>query len=147
MKHNDYRMRKNSTVTENGHIMRATGEDVKEIMTRDSHVVNVEVDDKARNKSLSSGDTKKKMATRRCFDNTKDFRTRIMSNIGEIVVLGTTIDTSRASDGEYKNGKCVTASEKRIKLIKSKKLIKIPRRAYLATFKVLIKRKMTFPFF
>ena len=118
MKHNDYRMRKNSTVTENGHIMRATGEDVKEIMTRDSHVVNVEVDDKARNKSLSSGDTKKKMATRRCFDNTKDFRTRIMSNIGEIVVHGTTIDTSRASDGEYKNGKCVTASEKRIKSVK-----------------------------
>ena len=49
MKHNDYRMRKNSTVNEDGHVMRATGEDVKEVMTKDSHVVNIEVDVKARN--------------------------------------------------------------------------------------------------
>ena len=108
MKHNDYRVRKNSTVTENGHIMRATGSDGIEALISDSHDINIEVDDKARRRIMRSGDTKKTMATRRCFDNSKNFKAREMSNIGEVTMHGTIIDTSRASDGEYKNSKCVS---------------------------------------
>ena len=118
MKHNDYRVRKNSTVTENGHIMRATGSDGIEALISDSHDINIEVDDKARRRIMRSGDTKKTMATRRCFDNSKNFRAREMSNIGEVTMHGTTIDTSRASDGEYKNSKCVYLSDKEIKSVK-----------------------------
>jgi hypothetical protein len=102
-------MRKNFTITEDGHTMRATGSDVKDTMISDSHDINIEVDDRMRNKSLNSGDTKKKMATRRCFDATKNFRIREMSNIGEVSIHGTIIDTSKASDGEFKNGRCVSA--------------------------------------
>ena len=105
---NEYRMRKNFTVTDDGHTMRATGSDGIDSMIGDSHDINIEVDDKMRNKSLNSGDTKKKMATRRCFDASKNFRTREMSNIGEVTLHGTVIDTSRASDGEYKNSRCVS---------------------------------------
>ena len=118
MKHNDYRVRKNSTVTENGHIMRATGSDGIEALISDSHDINIEVDDKARRRIMRSGDTKKTMATRRCFDNSKNFKAREMSNIGEVTMHGTIIDTSKASDGEYKNSKCVYLSDKEIKSVK-----------------------------
>ena len=57
---------------------------------------------------MSSGDTKKKMTTRRCFDNSKNHRARELSNIGEVTLHGTVIDTSRASDCEYKNSRCVS---------------------------------------
>ena len=108
MKHNDYRVRKNITVNEDGHVMRTTGSDGIESLISDSHDINIEVDDKARRRIMRSGDTKKTMATRRCFDNSKNFRAREMSNIGEVTMHGTIIDTSRASDGEYKNSKCVS---------------------------------------
>ena len=108
MKYSDYRMRKNITVNEDGHVMRITGSDGIESLISDSHDINIEVDDKARRRIMRSGDTKKTMATRRCFDNSKNFRAREMSNIGEVTMHGTIIDTSRASDGEYKNSKCVS---------------------------------------
>ena len=108
MKHSDYRMRKNTTITENGHIMRATGSDGIETMISDSHDINIEVDGKTRIKIMRSGNTKKSMATRRCFDNSKNFRAREMSNRGEVTLHGTVIDTSRASDGEYKYSRCVS---------------------------------------
>ena len=41
-----------------------------------------------------------------------------------------TIDTSRASDGEYKNGRCVTASKKRIKSVK----VSMAMRMYMDKF-------------
>ena len=130
MKHNDYRVRKNSTVTENGHIMRATGSDGIESLISDSHDINIEVDDKARRRIMRSGDTKKTMATRRCFDNSKNFRAREMSNIGEVTMHGTTIDTSRASDGEYKNSRCVNLSDKEVKSVK----ISMAMRMYMDKF-------------
>ena len=105
---NEYRMRKNFTVTDDGHTMRATGSDGIDSIISDSHDINIEVDDKARRRIMRSGDTKKKMATRRCFDNSKNHRSRVMSNIGEVTLHGTVIDTSRASDGEYKNSRCVS---------------------------------------
>ncbi len=121
---NNYRMRKNFTITEDGHTMRATGSNGIDTMISESHDINIEVDDRLRNKSLNSGDTKKKMATRRCFDATKNFRIREMSNTGEVSIHGTIIDTSKASDGEFKNGRCVSArnnselkSAKRARLI------------------------------
>ena len=130
MKHNDYRMRKNTTITENGHIMRVGGEDVKKVMTKESHVINIEVDDKARRRVMRSGASKKSMATRRCFDNTANFRTRVMSNIGEVTLHGTFIDTSKASDGEYKNSRCVNLSDKEIKSVK----ISMAMRMYMDKF-------------
>ena len=105
---NNYRMRKNFTVTDDGHTMRATGSNGIDSMTSDSHDINIEVDDKARRRIMRSGDTKKTMATRRCFDNSKNHKSRVMSNIGEVTLHGTVIDTSRASDGEYKNSRCVS---------------------------------------
>ena len=118
MKHNDYRMRKNTTVNEDGHIMRSTGSDGIESLISESHDINIEVDDKSRRRIMRSGDTKKTMATRRCFDNSKNFRARELSNIGEVILHGTFIDTSKASDGEYKNSKCVYLSDKEIKSVK-----------------------------
>ena len=118
MKYSDYRMRKNITVNEDGHVMRTTGSDGIESLISDSHDINIEVDDKARRRIMRSGDTKKTMATRRCFDNSKNFKAREMSNIGEVTMHGTIIDTSRASDGEYKNSKCVYLSDKEIKSVK-----------------------------
>ena len=41
-----------------------------------------------------------------------------MSNIVEVTMHGTIIDTSKASDGEYKNSKCVYLSDKEIKSVK-----------------------------
>ena len=105
---NNYRMRKNFTVTDDGHTMRATGSNGIDSMTSDSHDINIEVDDKARRRIMRSGDTKKTMATRRCFDNSKNHKSRVMSNIGEVTLHGTVIDTSRASDGEFKNSRCVS---------------------------------------
>ena len=105
---NEYRMRKNFTVTDDGHTMRATGSNGIDTMISESHDINIEVDDWLRNKSLNSGDTKKKMATRRCFDNSKNHRSRVMSNTGEVTIHGTVIDTSKASDGEFKNSRCVS---------------------------------------
>ena len=105
---NEYRMRKNFTVTDDGHTMRATGSNGIDTMISESHDINIEVDDWMRNKSLNSGDTKKKMATRRCFDNSKNHRSRVMSNTGEVTIHGTVIDTSKASDGEFKNSRCVS---------------------------------------
>ena len=108
MKHNDYRMRKNTTITENGHIMRATGSDGIDTMISDSHDINIEVDEKTKIRIMSSGDTKKKMSTRRSCDASKNFRVREMSNTGEVTLHGTVIDTSKASDGEFKNSRCVS---------------------------------------
>ena len=108
MKYDDYRVRKNTTVNEDGHVMRATGSDGIDSMISDSHDINIEVDEKTKIRIMSSGDTKKKMTTRRCFDNSKNFRAREMSNRGEVTLHGTVIDTSRASDGEYKNSRCVS---------------------------------------
>ena len=125
MKYSDYRMRKNITVNEDGHVMRTTGSNVIDSMISDSHDINIEVDDKMRNKSLNSGDTKKKMATRRCFDASKNFRVREMSNTGEVTLHGTFIDTSKASDGEYKNSECVNLSDKEIKSVTVSKAMKL----------------------
>ena len=105
---NEYRMRKNFTVTDDGHTMRATGSNGIDSLISDSHDVNIDVDDKARRRIMRSGDTKKTMATRRCFDNSKNHKSRVMSNIGEVTLHGTVIDTSRASDGEFKNSRCVS---------------------------------------
>ena len=105
---NNYRMRKNFTVTDDGHTMRATGSNGIDSMTSDSHDINIEVDDKSRRRIMRSGNTKKTMATRRCFDNSKNHKSRVMSNIGEVTLHGTVIDTSRASDGEFKNSRCVS---------------------------------------
>ncbi len=115
---NEYRMRKNFTVTDDGHTMRATGSDGIDSIISDSHDINIEVDDKARRRIMRSGDTKKKMATRRCFDNSKNHKSRVMSNTGEVTVHGTFIDTSKASDGEYKNSKCVNLSGQELKSAK-----------------------------
>ena len=108
MKYDDYRVRKNTTVNEDGHVMRATGSDGIDSMISDSYDINIEVDEKTKIRIMSSGDTKKKMTTRRCFDNSKNHRARELSNIGEVTLHGTVIDTSRASDGEYKNSRCVS---------------------------------------
>ena len=105
---NEYRMRKNFTVTDDGHIMRATGSNGIDTMISESHDSNIEVDGKTRIRIMNSGDTKKKMTTRRCFDNSKNHRARELSNIGEVTLHGTVIDTSRASDGENKNSRCVS---------------------------------------
>ena len=115
---NEYRMRKNFTVTDDGHTMRATGSNGIDTMISESHDINIEVDDWMRNKSLNSGDTKKKMATRRCFDNSKNHRSRVMSNTGEVTIHGTVIDTSKASDGEFKNSRCVNLSGQELKSAK-----------------------------
>ena len=108
MKYNDYRVRKNITVNEDGHIMRTSGSDGIDTMISDSHDINIEVDEKTKIRIMSSGETKKKMTTRRCFDNSKNHRARVMSNTGEVTIHGTFIDTTRASDGEYKNSRCVS---------------------------------------
>ena len=118
MKYDDYRVRKNTTVNEDGHIMRASGSNGIDTMISESHDINIEVDDKARRRTMRSGDTKKTMTTRRCFDNAKNFRTRELSNIGEVTLHGTFIDTSKASDGEYKNSKCVNLSGQELKSAK-----------------------------
>ncbi len=118
MKYDDYRVRKNTTVNEDGHIMRASGSNGIDTMISESHDINIEVDDKARRRTMRSGDTKKTMTTRRCFDNAKNFRTRELSNIGEFTLHGTFIDTSKASDGEYKNSKCVNLSGQELKSAK-----------------------------
>ena len=122
---NEYRMRKNFTVTDDGHTMRATGSDGIDSIISDSHDINIEVDDKARRRIMRSGDTKKKMATRRCFDNSKNHKSRVMSNTGEVTLHGTFIDTSKASDGEYKNSECVNLSDKEIKSVTVSKAMKL----------------------
>ena len=130
MKYDDYRVRKNTTVNEDGHIMRASGSNGIDTMISESHDINIEVDGKTRIRIMNSGDTKKKMATRRCFDNSKNHRSRVMSNIGEVTLHGTVIDTSRASDGECKNSRCVNLSDKEIKSVK----ISMAMRMYMDKF-------------
>ena len=112
-----YRMRKNISVNEDGHIMRAISENGLDTMIADTYDAgsHTEVDIKTRTKIFNSGDTKKKMSTRRSFDNSKNFKKREMTNIGIVVDQGTTIDTSKASDGELKNTKCVNLSAREIK--------------------------------
>ena len=127
---NEYRMRKNFTVTDDGHTMRATGSDGIDSMIGDSHDINIEVDQKTKIKIMSSGDTKKKMATRRCFDNSKNHKSRVMSNTGEVTLHGTFIDTSKASDGEYKNSRCVNLSDKEIKSVR----VSMAMRMYMNKF-------------
>ena len=106
----EYRMRKKVTVNEDGHNMRTINENGLDTMIKDSYDIgsHSEVDEKMRNKTLDSGNTKKKMSTRRCFDTSKNTRVRVMSNIGIVTLSGTTIDTRKASDGEFKNSKCVS---------------------------------------
>ena len=127
---NEYRMRKNFTVTDDGHTMRATGSNGIDTMISESYDSNIEVDGKTRIRIMNSGDTKKKMATRRCFDNSKNHRSRVMSNTGEVTLHGTFIDTSKASDGEYKNSRCVNLSDKEIKSVK----ISMAMRMYMDKF-------------
>ena len=127
---NEYRMRKNFTVTDDGHIMRASGSNGIDTMISESHDSNIEVDGKTKIKIMSSGNTKKKMATRRCFDNSKNHKSRVMSNTGEVTLHGTFIDTSKASDGEYKNSRCVNLSDKEIKSVK----ISMAMRMYMDKF-------------
>ena len=127
---NEYRMRKNFTVTDDGHIMRASGSNGIDTMISESHDSNIEVDGKTRIRIMNSGDTKKKMATRRCFDNSKNHRSRVMSNTGEVTVHGTFIDTSKASDGEYKNSECVNLSDKEIKSVR----VSMAMRMYMNKF-------------
>ena len=115
---NEYRMRKNFTVTDDGHTMRATGSNGIDSLISDSHDINIEVDDKARRRIMRSGNTKKTMATRRCFDNSKNHKSRVMSNTGEVTLHGTFIDTSKASDGEFKNSECVNLSGQELKSAK-----------------------------
>ena len=110
--------------------MRATGSNGIDTMISESHDINIEVDDKARRRIMRSGDTKKTMATRRCFDNSKNHKSRVMSNIGEVTLHGTVIDTSRASDGEYKNSRCVNLSDKEVKSVK----ISMAMRMYMDKF-------------
>ena len=130
MKYDDYRVRKNTTVNEDGHVMRTTGSDGIDSMISDSHDINIEVDEKTKIRIMSSGDTKKKMATRRCFDNSKNHKSRVMSNTGEVTLHGTFIDTSKASDGEYKNSKCVNLSDKEIKSVR----VSMAMRMYIDKF-------------
>ena len=127
---NEYRMRKNFTVTDDGHTMRATGSNGIDTMISESHDSNIEVDGKTRIRIMNSGDTKKKMATRRCFDNSKNHKSRVMSNTGEVTVHGTFIDTSKASDGEYKNSRCVNLSDKEIKSVR----VSMAMRMYMNKF-------------
>ena len=116
----EYRMRKKVTVNEDGHNMRTTNENGLDTMIKDSYDIgsHSEVDEKMRNKTLDSGNTKKKMATRRSFDASKNFRVREMSNTGEVTLHGTVIDTSKASDGEFKNSECVNLSGQEFKSAK-----------------------------
>ena len=115
-----YRIRKNISVNEDGHIMRAISENGLDTMIADTYDAgsHTEVDIKTRTKIFSSGDTKKKMSTRRSFDNSKNFKKREMTNIGIVVEHGTIIDTSKASDGEYKNSSCVNLSGQEFKSAK-----------------------------
>jgi len=115
---NEYRMRKNFTVTDDGHTMRATGSNGMDTMIGDSHDINIEVDEKTKIRIMSSGNTKKKMSTRRSCDASKNFRIREMSNTGEVTLHGTFIDTSKASDGEFKNSECVNLSGQEFKSAK-----------------------------
>jgi len=115
---NEYRMRKNFTVTDDGHTMRASGGDGMDTMISESHDINIEVDEKTKIRIMRSGNTKKKMATRRSFDASKNFRVREMSNTGEVTLHGTVIDTSKASDGEFKNSECVNLSGQEFKSAK-----------------------------
>ena len=107
---NNYRMRKNFTVTDDGHTMRATGKDGLDSMSSENYDISshYEVREDWRDKLMSSGVTKKTISTRTSTDNTKNFRARGMSDIGEVTLHGTVIDTSKASDGEYKNSRCVS---------------------------------------
>ena len=115
-----YRIRKNISVNEDGHIMRAISENGLDTMIADTYDAgsHTEVDIKTRTKIFSSGDTKKKMSTRRSCDASKNFRVREMSNTGEVTLHGTFIDTSKASDGEFKNSRCVNLSGQELKSAK-----------------------------
>ena len=123
----EYRMRKKVTVNEDGHNMRTINENGLDTMIKDSYDIgsHSEVDEKMRNKTLDSGNTKKKMSTRRCFDTSKNTRVRVMSNIGIVTLSGTTIDTRKASDDEFKNGWCKTLSDEEKKRVKIERMMKL----------------------
>jgi hypothetical protein len=108
----NYKIRKNTTVTDDGHTMKTVGGDVTETMIAEGYDIgsHTHVDVKTRTRIMKSGNTKKKMSTRRCFDNSKNNKKRVMTNIGIIVEHGTTIDTRKASDGEFKNSRCVSVN-------------------------------------
>lgn len=123
---NNYRIRKNTTVTDDGHTMRATGEDGLDSMSSEHYDISshYEVREDWRRKLMSSGSIKRTMSTRKSSDNAKNFRAREMSNTGEVSIHGTTIDTSKASDGEFKNGICVSARKNsKLKSAKRARLI------------------------
>ena len=123
----EYRMRKKVTVNEDGHNMRTINENGLDTMIKDSYDIgsHSEVDEKMRNKTLDSGNTKKKMSTRRCFDTSKNTRARVMSNTGIVTLSGTTIDTRKASDGEFKNGWCKSLSDEEKKRVKIERMMKL----------------------
>jgi hypothetical protein len=103
--------RKTNTVTDDGHNMTMTDKDGFDSMISGSYdkASHYEVREDWRDKLLASGASKKTISTRTSTDNTKNFRKREMTNIGIVVDHGTIIDTSKASDGEFKNGRCVSA--------------------------------------
>jgi len=115
---NEYRIRKNFTITDDGHTMRATGRNGMDTMTSASHDINIEVDTRMRNKTLSAGKTKKTMSTRKSSDNSSNYKKRVMINNGIVTEHGTVIDTSKASDGEHKNSKCVNLFGEKLKSAK-----------------------------
>jgi hypothetical protein len=123
----EYRIGKKVTVNEDGHNMRTTNENGLDTMIKDSYDTesHAEVDTRRRNKSLGSGKSKKTMSTRRCFDNIKNTRLRVMSNTGIVTISGTTIDTRKASDDEFKNGWCKTLSDEEKKRVKIERMMKL----------------------
>ena len=123
----EYRIGKKVTVNEDGHNMRTTNENGLDTMIKDSYDTesHAEVDTRRRNKSLGSGKSKKTMSTRRCFDNIKNTRLRVMSNTGIVTIGGTTIDTRKASDNEFKNGWCKTLSDEEKKRVKIERMMKL----------------------
>ena len=123
----EYRIGKKVTVNEDGHIMRTTSENGLDTMIADPYDIesHVEVDTRLRNKSLSSGKNRKTMSTRRCFDNSKNTKLRVMSNTGIRTISGTTIDTRKASDDEFKNGWCKTLSDEEKKRVKKERMMKL----------------------
>ncbi len=106
-----YKMRNNSSIGNDGHVMKTGGEDTMKTMIGDKHELNIEVRIDWRNRLMSSGTTKRGIGTRKCFDTNKNYRLRELSNIGIVTSHGTTTDTRKASDGDFKNSRCKTLTE------------------------------------
>ena len=119
-----YKMRNKTSIGNDGHVMKTGSEDGLDTIIAGVSDVNIEVRTDWRNKLMSSGFTKRGIGTRKCFDNTKNFKKRVTSNIGIVTSHGTTIDTRKASDGEFKNGWCKSLTETEKKRFKKERFIK-----------------------